>query len=436
MRLKLLKNIWVDSLVATGFIFFVMYALSGLFSAFEAIDPIGEALDDVEFTDIVYSKLRADPHAEEDVVIVNMGSLPRKYVAEQIRIINKYNPKIIGIDSFFPYPKEGEGDSVLAAALNEVEHLVMASKMLNFVEEENGNWYYDSLKLSAPAFRSNAQFAFANLVTDEGVEQEDVKTTRSFSPTLPHKGDSSSLAFAVKIASLFAPEKTERFLERNNEIEHINYKGNTLGSKSNFATTFSALDVEQVLYEEFVPEMIEGKIVLFGFLGNYFGDRYNVEDKYFTPLNEKYAGRGEPDMYGVVIHANIISMILDEKYVETIGQNYKYLIAIILCYFNVAAFMWVYYRLPAWYDGITKLAQLLELLILVAIIIYAYHLYGWILELTLAMAAVAVVGDSLEVYNGVVKNLFTKKGRKELFRIKKKVKKNKKGDKSTVVSLS
>ncbi|MFQ3213953.1 MAG: hypothetical protein ACI9C9_001484, partial [Marivirga sp.] len=45
MRLKFLKNIWVDSLVATGFIFFVMYALSGLFSAFEAIDPIGEALD-------------------------------------------------------------------------------------------------------------------------------------------------------------------------------------------------------------------------------------------------------------------------------------------------------------------------------------------------------------------------------------------------------
>jgi CHASE2 domain-containing sensor protein len=414
-----------------------MYALSGLFSAFEAIDPIGEALEDVEFTDIVYSKLRADPYAEENIVIVNMGSLSRGGVAEQIRIINKYNPKVVGIDSFFPYPKDPEQDSLLAAALNEVETLVMASKVINIIIEDDDTWYGDSLKLSAPIFRENAIFAHANLVTDkEGVQQEDVKTNRSFSPRIPYKKDSSQTAFAVKIASIFAPEKTQRFLDRDREIEYINYKGNILASQSNFALTFSALDVEDVFNENFVPEVIEGKIVLFGFLGNYFGDRYNVEDKYFTPLNQKYAGRGEPDMYGVVIHANIISMILDEKYVETIGQNYKYLIAIILCYFNVAAFMWVYYRLPAWYDGITKLAQLLELLILVAIIIYAYHLYGRILELTLAMAAVAVVGDSLEVYNGVVKNLFTKKGRKELFEIKKKVKKNKKGDKSTVVSLS
>lgn len=434
MKFKLFRNIWVDSLFATGFIFFVMYSLSGLFNAFSAIDPIGEALDDVEFTDIVYSKLRADPFAEEDIIIVNMGTLPRGGVAEQIRIINQYNPRVIGIDSFFPYPKDPTQDSLLASALNEVETLVMASKVLNFVIEDDDNWYGDSLKLSAPMFRDNAIFAHANLVTDEGVEQEDVKTNRSFLPVIPYKKDSSQLAFAVKIASIFAPEKAQKFLDRKKEKEYINYKGNTLASQSEWATTFYALDVEDVFNENFVPEMIEGKIVLFGFLGNFFGDRYNVEDKYFTPLNQKYAGRGEPDMYGVVIHANIISMILEERYVETISQNFKYLIAIILCYLNVVAFMWVYYRLPAWYDGITKLAQLLELLIIVVIIIYAYHLYNWILELTLAMAAVALVGDSLEVYNGVVKNLFTKEGRKELFKVKRKTKKKKKEDKSIAIN--
>jgi hypothetical protein len=35
------------------------------------------------------------------------------------------------------------------------------------------------------------------------------------------------------------------------------------------------------------------------------------------------------------------------------------------------------------------------------------------------MGVVAVVGDSLEVYNGVVKNMFTKEGRKELFSVSK-----------------
>ncbi|MBL0764871.1 CHASE2 domain-containing protein [Marivirga atlantica] len=420
--MKIRNNRWVDSLIATAFIFLVMWGLSGLFNAFEAIDPIGEALADVEFTDVVYSKLREDPMAEDDIVLVNMGTLPRAGVAEQIKIISKYNPKVIGVDSFFPFPKDEEQDSLLAEALNEVETLVMASKVLNFVEEESGKWYYDSLKLSDPKFRDNAIFAHANLVTDEGVTQEDVKTNRVFNPVLPYKSDSSQMAFAVKIASIYAPEKAEKFLARNNEVEYINYKGNSLGSQSNFATTFFALDVHDVFQENFVPEMIEGKIVLFGFLGRFFGDRYNIEDKYFTPLNKKYAGRGEPDMYGVVIHANIISMILDEDYVGTISNELQILIAILLCYLNVVAFMWVYYRLPAWYDGITKLAQLIELILIVGLIIYAYHLYDWILDLTIAMAAVALVGDSLEVYNGVVKNIFTKEGRKELFKVQKKKK--------------
>ena len=417
--MKIRNNRWLDSIIATAFIFFVMWGLSGLFNAIEAIDPIGEALADVEFTDVVYSKLREDPRAEDDVVLVNLSNLPREAVAEQIRIINKYNPKVIGIDSFFPFPKDSLTDLQLAAALEEVDNLVMASKVLKFVEKENGDWYFDSLRLSAPIFRENAQFAHANLVTNEETQQEDVKTNRTFNPVLPYK-DTTQMAFAVKVASIYAPEKTEKFLSRNKDLEYINYKGNSLGAQSNFATTFFALSPYDVFNENFVPEMIEGKIVLIGFLGRYFGDRYNVEDKYFTPLNKKYAGRGEPDMYGVVIHANIISMILDEDYVGTISDNAKILIAILLCYLNVVAFMWIYYRLPAWYDGITKLVQLLELILIVGLIIYAYHYYDLILDLTLAMAAVALVGDSLEVYNGVVKNIFTKEGRKELFKVQSK----------------
>jgi hypothetical protein len=84
--------------------------------------------------------------------------------------------------------------------------------------------------------------------------------------------------------------------------------------------------------------------------------------------------------------------------------------------------MWVYYALKNWYDGITKVAQLLELLLIVGVMIYSYHLFNWNLELTLAMGTVAAVGDSLEVYNGVIKNMFTKEGRKELFSVSKRKK--------------
>ncbi len=419
MKVRIIGNIWLDSVLATAFIFLIIYALSSLLNALEAIDPVGEALEDVEFTDIVYSNLREAPAAEENVVLINIGRLPRAGVAEQIKIINKYNPKVIGVDSFFPYPKDPVQDSLLADALAEVDNLVMASKLLNLKEEEN---YFDSMKISAQPFRRNAEFAFANLVTEEGVSQEDVKTCRTFTPHLSYK-EEQQMAFAVKLANYLAPEKVQRLLQRGNEVEYINFKGNSMGAESNFATTFYALDIEDVFNENFIPEMIEGKIVIFGFMGDYFGDPYNVEDKYFTPLNVKYAGRGAPDMYGVVIHANIISMILDEDYVYQLEDKYQLLIAVLLCYINVVAFMWVYYRLPKWYDGITKITQLIELLLIIGFIIYAYHWFDWILELTLAMGVVAAVGDSLEVYNGVVKNMFTVEGRKELFSVKRKTKK-------------
>jgi CHASE2 domain-containing sensor protein len=420
MKESIFKNIWIDSILATAFIFVVIFGLFSLINVFDAIDPVGEALEDVEFNDIVYSTLRDAPPADDNIVLVNIGKLPRAVIAEQIKIINKYNPKVIGVDSFFPRPKSEAEDSALANAFSEVDHLVMATKL----EKWDENNIVDSLKLSAEKFIVHAEdFGFANLTTGEGVRQEDVKTCRSFVPKEPYLDkDSVHLAFAVKLAQYTAPEKVERFLARDNAIEYINYKGNAFGSDSNFPPTFFALDWYDVLNENFVPELIEDKIVIFGFLGSEFGDPYTVEDKYYTPLNQKYAGRGAPDMYGAVIHANIISMILDEDYVYKLEEKYQIVIAVLICYLNVVLFMWVYYALKNWYDGITKVVQLIELLLILGAIIYSYHLFNINLELTLAMGVVAVVGDSLEVYNGVVKNMFTKEGRRELFSVEKRKK--------------
>ncbi len=419
MKGNIFNNVWIDSVIATIFIFVVIFGLLSLINVFDAIDPVGEALEDVEFTDLVYSNLREAPSAEDDIVLVNIGNLSRMAIAEQIRIINQYNPKVIGLDTFFPYQIDHVQDSILAATLMDIDNLVMASKLLkpNDVSEN-----YDSIKISAEPFRGNADFAFANLFVGQGVEQEDVKTCRKFAPLLSYQ-DEKQMAFSVRLANYYAPEKVKKFLERGNEVEYINYKGNAFGSASNFNPTFFALDVQDVFEENFTPDLIEGKIVIFGFIGDYLGDPYDIEDKYFTPLNVKYAGRGAPDMYGAVIHANIISMILDEDYVYKLDKAYQILIAVILCYINVVAFMWVYYSLKNWYDGVTKIVQLIELLLIVLFIIYSYHWFDWNLELTLAMGVVAVVGDSLEVYNGVVKNMFIKEGRKELFSVGKRTKK-------------
>ncbi len=165
--------------------------------------------------------------------------------------------------------------------------------------------------------------------------------------------------------------------------------------------------------------MITGNVVMFCFLGKYLGDRESLEDKFYTPLNEKYIGRAFPDMFGGVVHANIITMILNEDYIDTISSNQSTALGIFLALLNVALFSMIYKKIPKWYDGITKLFQLAEIAAFTFLILYLLDVYSFKLEMGLALVAIAISGDALEVYYGVVKNSFTREGRRSLFKVDK-----------------
>ena len=61
------RQFWVDCVLATAFIFALIFFGGGIFSAFEVLNPIGEAISDMDVTDIVFSKLRKDPDAHDEV---------------------------------------------------------------------------------------------------------------------------------------------------------------------------------------------------------------------------------------------------------------------------------------------------------------------------------------------------------------------------------
>ena len=411
------RKFWLDVILSTIFIFGLMglFQAATAFKIFDVFDPIGEAFGDMEVTDVVFSQLRDDPVGDDRIVLVNIGTLGRAEIGMMLQIVSQHKPAVIGIDSFFYYPKEDSlGDQMLMEGMASVENLVLASKML--LSEDGKS---DSMAYSWEAFNQFAtETAFVNLITDAD-DQEDLKMCRTFLPKYEVNGDMKH-AFAVKMASFFDADKAANFLERQNEAEVINYRGNVLDyGATKFGTKYYALDVPDVFNENFVPEMIEGKIVMFCYLGKYLGDRESLEDKFYTPLNKKYIGRAFPDMYGGVVHANAISMILNEDYIDAMSENQGIALAIILCFLNVALFSLVYRKLPKWYDGITKLFQLLEIAVLVYLMIYILDKSLFKLELGLALGAVALAGDSLEVYYGVVKNMFTKEGRRSLFKMDK-----------------
>ncbi|MEL7006443.1 MAG: CHASE2 domain-containing protein, partial [Bacteroidota bacterium] len=376
---------------------------------FDAFNPISVALSDFEMTDIAFSKMRGrdDVPSDTNVVVVNISApyiIKRSDFAQQVRIINKYDPKVIGVDSFYDVPKSDTlGDLLLADALSEVKNLVMVTSLIY----NESNETYDSLRRSWEPFRANAHEGFANLDTDANVQQ-DFKACRQFPPTKMVNGE-KQLAFSVKVAELFNPAAAKRFLDRNNEWETINYSGNIvdLHNASDFSGKFTFLDWDTVLDENFEPSLIKDKIVLFGFAGENIFDT-SWDDKFFTPLNRHYAGKTNPDMYGVVVHANIISMILQDAPIDSLSIFWDIVLGVLLCFLNVVLFSIIYHKLPKWYDGLTKLIQLAEVLVLVFIIILVFANSSFSLNLTIGLAAVALAGDSLEVYYGVVDNLIVR----------------------------
>ena len=204
--------------------------------------------------------------------------------------------------------------------------------------------------------------------------------------------------------------KTQKFLDRNNLSEVINYRGNVVDTwgSTNYHQMFYTLDVDDVLTENFVPEMIKDKIVIFGFLGEKLGSDPSWADKFYTPLNKKLAGKANPDMFGAVVHANIISMILNEDYVDQMKDWQEVLMAIIICLLNVALFSLINTKLPLWYDGITKLLQFFQLLLYTVIMVLVFDWFTFKFNVTLTLVVVALVGDVFEIYMSVIKNLVFK----------------------------
>jgi CHASE2 domain-containing sensor protein len=368
MRLKF----WLDTLGGTVFIFFIIGFMLNLFDRLDFLDPIGDALDDMELTDIVFSRIREHPGADTNMVVVNVGNLSRDGIAEQINILNSYNPKVIALDFFLRQPKNAYGDSVLAEALSHVENLVMVGR-LDYYNEETKS--FDTLETSHPMFTKYGVTGFANLITD-AENQNRFKTCRSFTPKeyfgIPQKPIS---AFAVRIAEIYDPQATKAFLDRGKPYELINFRGNILGSEGEFANVFPSLDVEDVFRRNFTPEMIRDKIVLLGYTGAYLGDT-SWEDKFYTPLNLNYAGKTNPDMFGVVIHANILSMILQRNYLNQMGTGTSIFLGILLCFLNVVWFSKIYMALPKWYDGLTKAIQVAEAFLFLALIILVFYFFN------------------------------------------------------------
>lgn len=428
--MKFIKNktllFWGECIIITVFTYAMLAGLYGILTlnALNAFDPIGQGIGQIRMTDIAFSRFRAvDPEPDQNITIVNIGKISRGEIGNQIRSISQFNPKIIALDIIFscevkdsvncPEAYDVLGNmnfySAIVGAENKGIKVVMAEKLHQskaLLAKYDDIDEYDSIEHTDELLLGNSYEGFVNLPTD-ATHQEDLKECREINPAISVNGK-QELAFSVMIANLFDSVKTKKFLARGNKTEVINYRGNTPDpwGASTYSGRYQFLDVEDALdTNRFARELVEGKIVLLGFHGENAYDK-SWEDKFFTPLNKEYAGRGRPDMYGVVVHANAISMILKEDYIDLIPDWLSVLFSFIILIITSALFLKIEINLPMWYDLISLGIQLVLFVLLSALMLIVFSYYNLELDLSLTLGAVALSGTAFELYFGGVRRLY------------------------------
>lgn len=353
--LRRMAVIFIDNIICTLILLFALNYFSLIF-VIDFLDPIQNTFDDFYLSDIVFSKIRNNDKVpiDSNIIIVNIGNLSRVGIAREIEKINSYNPKVIAIDAFFRGEKDKYQDSILASVLSKIQNFVMVHQLML----DNGK--FAKLIHSAEIFEKYAQPGFANiLITD------DFQTVRSFSPK-ETINNQDQYAFSVETVRLFDSNSASKFLARDNSVEIINFRRNQ--------DKYILFDVEDIFSNKRDLSVVKNKIVIFGFLGPDFSTLV-AEDNFFTPMNEQYLGKTYPDMYGAIIHANCISMILSGDFINIIPSWVNLILLILIIYFNMAFYSYLRIRHDTLFEPLSISLVIIEAFFLfILMIIFIYFL--------------------------------------------------------------
>ena len=377
-----------DTILSTFSVFIVI----GLFSLLPLntgiLNPFKTALKDLDFNDISYSVLNKNEATPIDnrIVILNIGNADRMGLALMIEKLRIAKPKVIGLDVEFNGPREPQSDSLLRHMIGSTPNLVIGSKLdwTKKTEPENIGYF--------GVFTSNR--GYVNLIGEEG------GTIRNFSPF--EKSKYKNDVYRSFSAAIIAKADSAAFIKlkkRKREYEVIHY--------SRKIDQYMLIDGNELLEDNVAPELFKDKIVLMGYINP---DPFNVEDKHFTPLNKQFAGKSTPDMNGIVIHANIISMVLDGKYIRAIPSGIFWIITILIAWLHVALFMRYYIEEHIWFHLVAKLAQIFFAILSVYIGIMVFDWFSVKIDTKISLIVIILAIDIIYFYEALAVWLHTKFG--------------------------
>lgn len=381
---KINKLLFRESFFCLLFSFVVLGLITLIGLNFSFFTPFNNAFKDFSYLDLYFTE-KLDKNLgniNQDIILVNIDQLERKEIAVIMNKLDRQKPKVIGLDVIFKEEKSTDGDKVLAES-HGINNLVTSYAMTNFGVVKSIS------TISAPHQNSGySNFSFnpeTSVVRDfQGVRKD---------------GDSLQISFGAAVAKVFLNgewnQDLENYLHKNRPI---NYKGNR--------EHFLILEPEDVLSQDTIP-IVKDKIVLLGFLGDAQNHQFNIEDKHFTPMNEKFVGKSAPDTFGLVVHANIINMIITADFISVVPQWILVLFTILITYLALTYFIWLANRQLASYVLRLNVTRLSFIVFFVWVSLLLFR--NGVLFKTSAIIAVAAFSVGLIGYYKKIAHLLYKK---------------------------
>jgi hypothetical protein len=367
-----------DNLIATLLVFALMALFPLLFSP-EFLRPVRDSLADFHLTDIYFSTIRGEEsvEADENIVIINSAGLSIKGLLKLIELTDDAGAAVIGVNNLnLDYFNKNDQEALVELLNNDIELII------------------DPGPHSSGDFAENIYFDNKDLFGSGGfgIDSEH-NTLRNF---FAKSVKSDEFPFAIAVVNKIDENKIETLSLRNQLQEPIYYRGNV--------NKFYHLEAIDILKGEQDIDFIEGKIVLIGKAG-LIQENVELEDVYFTPLNKQYLGKAFPDMYGTVVHANIISMIINETYINSMPMILSLILAFIVCFFNMAIFKMLTNRLPMMYEFLSLAIFVVESIILLYLTILFMAKFNYEFKSTMAIFTAALSVIMFEMYHSSIKPL-------------------------------
>lgn len=224
-----------------------------------------------------WSCAKKEPSA---ITIVDIGHLDRAGIARELSIVNKYTPRVIGLD-FLLTTDSLDKDIPLSEELSRTRGMIQATKLHNNDSIDITKW--DSLEQYHPKFRfGNHGFSNMTITADSTIVTE--------LPMRQHFRDDTEFSFSYSVAMQYDSYRINTKYKSGDDDFSFD--------KDSFEHNFKVISVKDLLDENFDKQDLTDKIVLMGAVSD------RKESFYLDHRRSKRIS-------GVVFQACIIKELLD-----------------------------------------------------------------------------------------------------------------------------